>query len=604
MPLFAGSGGRARKLATAIDKSNAVIEFAPDGTIRRANKPFLLLMKYDLSEIVGKHHSMFVDRDEASSPEYKRFWTDLAGGAYKSSEFRRFAKGGAEVWLQATYNPTYGPLGTVDGVVKFATDITERKRETAGAASRLGAIDRSLAVIEFDLDGTIRHANANFLRALGGYDLEEIRGRRHAIFVDPDEAAAEPYRRFWSDLRQGRHMTGEFRRIGKDGQEVWIQGSYNPILDATGRPVGVVKYAFDITDVVLARREAERLALIATHSDVAILITDGEGLTEYVNAGFSRLTGYSLEDIRGRKPGALLQGELTDPETVARIRENIASARPFYEEILNYTRTGEPHWISLAINPVKGRDGRVDRFVSVQTEITRTKLRALEFEACMGAIGSVNAIVEWSADGAFRSANAALANGGGVPAPLREVLGAAASDELLRSGAIRREFGWPSRRGAPLWFDAVFFTTRDVHGEIEKVMMVGADVSARRATVDHSMRSLDGVLAAADEIDTLVGALFELARRSDLLALNALIEAAHAGDRGAGFGVVAGEVRKLADQSTIESRRIAGLAARSREHAAELAERLGALGRSGDDAGSAPEADRPAPPEMRLAPAA
>lgn len=232
----------------AIQRSQAVIEFELDGTIITANELFLKTLGYTLEEVKGQRHSMFVDEATRSSAEYRDHWQRLNQGDFVSGEFRRFAKGGHEIYIQGIYSPILDKNGKPFKIVKFATDVTEANRRNADFKGQVAAIGRVQAVAEFGLDGTITNANDNFLKAMG-YRLDEIQGKHHSLFVDSSHAASSEYRQFWLDLAAGREHTGRFRRIGKGGQEVWIQGSYFPILDYAGRPVKVVKYATDITQL-------------------------------------------------------------------------------------------------------------------------------------------------------------------------------------------------------------------------------------------------------------------------------------------------------------------------------------------------------------------
>lgn len=240
----------------ALMKSQAVIEFKPDGTIITANENFTGAMGYALEEIVGQHHSMFVDPDYVESQEYADFWADLAQGQFQLAEYKRFGKGGKEVWIQASYNPVLDRKGNVIKVVKFATDITAQKLQNADLQGQLSAIGTLQAVIEFELDGTIIKANDNFLAAVG-YTLDEIVGKHHSIFVEPSERESAEYATFWSSLAKGEFQTKEFKRIGKAGNEIWIQASYNPIRDMNGKPFKVVKYATDITALVTDRQRRQ-----------------------------------------------------------------------------------------------------------------------------------------------------------------------------------------------------------------------------------------------------------------------------------------------------------------------------------------------------------
>lgn len=283
----------------AIDRSQAVIEFDLDGTIRTANQNFLSAMGYELRDVVGQHHRMFVEPAEAASPSYAAFWQDLRSGQFKSEQYRRLGKGGREIWIQASYNPILDESRKPTGVIKFATDITEQKQAAADAAGKLDALSRSQAVIEFNLSGEILTANDNFLNAMG-YRLPEIRGQHHRMFVEPGYAASNEYRDFWAALGRGEFQAAEYLRRGKGGKEIWIQATYNPILDADGKPIKVVKFATDIT----ARKQAvnvikEKLQQLANGNLEATIDASFPGdldeLRDALNLTIEQLTGLVQE---------------------------------------------------------------------------------------------------------------------------------------------------------------------------------------------------------------------------------------------------------------------------------------------------------------------
>ncbi len=242
----------------AISRAQAVIEFTLDGTIVTANENFLSTVGYTLEEIKGKHHSMFVEEAYRTSSEYKEFWAKLNRGEFLSDEYKRFGKGKREIWIQASYNPIFDANGRPFKVVKFATDVTERKMISADLQGQIAAIGRSQAVIEFALDGTILRANDNFLRAMG-YTLDEIKGKHHGMFVEEVYRNSAEYKEFWVKLNRGEFFSDEYKRIGKGGRAIWIQASYNPVLDLNGKPMKVVKFATDITSQVELRRQTEIL---------------------------------------------------------------------------------------------------------------------------------------------------------------------------------------------------------------------------------------------------------------------------------------------------------------------------------------------------------
>ncbi len=242
----AQDGSDERAQLAALDKTMARIEFEVDGTIRHANRLFLDVLGYSLAEVKGRHHRMFVDPAFAASSDYERFWQELAAGKPQAAEFKRIGKGGKEVWIQASYNPIIDDRGNVYKVVKLAADVTDAKLRAADAEGQIAAVNKSQAVIEFKLDGTVTRANHNFLAVLG-YSEDEVVGRHHRMFVESSASSSADYTRFWEELNAGRFQAGEFKRIGKGGKVVWIQAAYNPILDQNGRPFKVVKFAYDIT---------------------------------------------------------------------------------------------------------------------------------------------------------------------------------------------------------------------------------------------------------------------------------------------------------------------------------------------------------------------
>ena len=220
-------GFDAKSVLQAISQSQAIIEFDLTGKILDANENFCKTLGYDLPEIAGRHHSMFVSPEEAASADYKGFWAALAAGTFQRQQYRRFGKGGREVWIEASYNPVMRN-GKPYKVVKFATDITAGKMQSADDCGKLLALSRAQAIIEFTPQGDIIRANDNFLAALG-YDLTDIAGRHHSMFCDPAYTASPEYKAFWENLRQGKFVTDQFMRIGKGGKRVFIQASYNPI---------------------------------------------------------------------------------------------------------------------------------------------------------------------------------------------------------------------------------------------------------------------------------------------------------------------------------------------------------------------------------------
>jgi methyl-accepting chemotaxis protein len=251
-------------LLDAIERSMAVIEFDLQGNVLRANDNFLQTMGYRAEQIEGQPHRMFCTPAFARSAEYGQWWSSLRSGQFQSGTFERVAGDGQSVWLEASYNPVRDATGQVIKVVKYAMDVTPRLQAESEANAKLEAIGRAMAVIEFNLDGTIITANTNFLQRMG-YSLAQIQGKHHRLFCTPEMASSSAYSDFWKRLNQGELFSGQFERIDKNGQTVWLEANYNPVYDASGRLCKVVKFASCVTARVQQHAADAKSAAQAYH---------------------------------------------------------------------------------------------------------------------------------------------------------------------------------------------------------------------------------------------------------------------------------------------------------------------------------------------------
>jgi methyl-accepting chemotaxis protein len=469
----------------ALHKSQAVIEFKLDGTILTANENFLRAMGYSLAEVQGQHHRMFIEPAEANSAGYREFWAKLNRGELQAAEFKRLAKGGREIWIEASYNPILDRNGKPAKVVKFATDITAKKINAMETAGKISAIGRSQAVIEFNLDGTIVTANENFLGAMG-YSLTEVAGQHHRMFVDPVEANSAAYREFWAKLNRGEYQAGEFKRFGKGAKEIWILASYNPILDETGKPFKVVKFATDITQQKLKNADLGG-QITAIGKSQAVIEFNMDGTIIRANDNFLKTLGYSLSEVQGKHHRLFV--EAAERESRAYEQFWVALNRGEYQagEFKRVGNGGKEVWIQASYNPILDLNGKPYKVVKYASDITKQAMIRMRAERARSLIESV----------------------------------AAGSEEMSASIQEISQTMVNSRKKAS-----------------EAVQQVeSADLQAQRLT--SAAQSMEGI---TELISNITGQI-------NLLALNATIESARAGEAGRGFAVVASEVKGLANQA-------------------------------------------------------
>jgi methyl-accepting chemotaxis protein len=488
---------------SALDKSQAVIEFSMDGTILAANDNFLQTVGYHLDEIVGQHHRIFMDKEEAQSPEYAHFWQQLNRGEFVSAEFKRMAKGNREIWIQASYNPIFDDDGKPAKVVKYATDITEQKMQAADFRGQIDAIGKSLAVIEFEPDGTIIHANENFLKALG-YSQAEVVGKHHRIFVEADYRNSPEYSRFWQELKNGVYSSGEYKRIAKDGSDVWIQASYNPILDLNGQTIKVVKYATDITQQKLLDAYYKG-QIDAIGKSQAVIEFDINGIIEDANENFLSALGYSLDEIKGQHHSLFVESGYKNSPEYKSFWHALSKGEFKAGEFKRLGKGGKVVWIQASYNPIVGLNGEVLKVVQYATDITSQKMLNANFQGQIEAIGKSQAVIEFNMDGTIIGANENFLSAMGYQ--LDEIKGHHHSlfiEAGVRETAEYKQF-WQSlnrgdfdsgeykrigKGGKEVWIQASYNPIMDANDKPFKVVKYATDVSARKYAVKEISQSL------------------------------------------------------------------------------------------------------------------
>ncbi|MBI5869170.1 MAG: PAS domain-containing protein, partial [candidate division Zixibacteria bacterium] len=318
---IAAKNSEVKGMTEAISRAQAVIEFQMDGTIIAANDNFLQCVGYRLDEITGRHHRMFCEPSYANSAEYQAFWAKLNRGEFDAGVYPRRRKNGQEVWVQASYNPILNTEGKAYKVVKYAMDVTAQKLAAIESEGILKAIDRGQAMVEFNMDGTMRNANASFLSVLG-YRLDEIKSRHYRLFCPPASASSGECVAFWQKLNRGESDAGLYQWLGKGGKECWLQATFNPILDLSGKPCKVVTFATDITAQKQAAADMERL--VAEAETVLSRIAESD-LTQEMTGTY----GGELERVKA-SVNAVVRNLI---QTIATVREVVESVSSGSEEI-------------------------------------------------------------------------------------------------------------------------------------------------------------------------------------------------------------------------------------------------------------------------------
>ena len=554
---------------------DAVVSIDENNNITFFNAAAEKLWGYTASEVMGRNVKMLVPRAiQANHDDYvnrnRRTGEDKIVGTSRDIELE--TKSGKKIWCNLSLSRV--KIADKISYTAFVKDISAEKEN----AER---IDQTLeqcidAVVTIDENNNVIFFN-RAAETLWAISREKVLGNNVKMLVPKGIQSQH------DSFVNANRNTGNDKIVGTsrdiqletfDGRVIWANLSLSKVQLAD--KIVYTAFVKDINAVKLQQEEFATLSLVANETDNSVIITGANGKIEYVNPGFSRLTGFAPEEVIGKIHGNVLQGKHTDPQTVARIRDNLQKRRAFYDEILNYDKQGKPYWISLAINPVFNQSGEVVKFISIQANIDETKRRALENDVRLEAINQSNIVMEFSPTGELTTANAmALSSSDAthtdelkrVIPSLRNYLSTENWDKLLQGSSIRTEFTIEVSQNQQVRLDVALSVVVNSEGDIDKLLMYGSDASERNAVISKTHGAMSQVL---DRIGSIIQTINGISDQTNLLALNAAIESARAGEAGRGFAVVAEEVRNLALRTTESAGEISSLIDETKDHVDQL----------------------------------
>ena len=571
-------------IAKAVDQSYGIVEFDLDGIILDANENFLDIVDYGLKQVKGKHHRIFVDKTYAKSRAYERFWQRLENGEVFSDIFKRQKSDGTVIYLQGHYSPVKDKNGTIHKVVKICTDVTERIQRQEVLNGITEAIETSYGLVQFNPDGTIIDANQNFLDIMG-YELDEVEGRHHEIFVREDYANSREYQLFWERLNSGKTFSDTFRRQAKNGDEVYLQGTYSPVMDEDGEITKIIKIAQNITERV---RQKELVTGItnAIDNSYGLIEFTSDGHILNANDNFLNIMGYTLNEIEGAHHKIFVDDQYANSQEYHDFWRRLENGETFSEDFTRLAKDGSKVHLLASYSPVLDEDGNVNKVIKIASDITDKVELQLTLEEISQDIsetlrqmaegdftsritaeyeGEFNAMKEsinQMADEVSKSISFVmsvvenLSSQGTELTSTSQSMEAAAEETTNQAQAVAA-----AAEQADANFQTISSATEQMSDSIEHIAgLVRNNSSMAEKALERSgdmNEIVKNLGSSSKEIGSVVKTITYIAQQTNLLALNATIEAARAGEAGKGFTVVANEVKELARQTTKSAEEIA-----------------------------------------------
>lgn len=505
----------------AINRSQAVIEFNLDGTVITANENFLKCTGYSLPEIQNQHHRMFCDPTYASSPAYTDFWAKLNRGEFLSDEYKRFGKNGKEVWILASYNPIFGKDGKPVKFVKFATDITNAKKELQ---VRTEIMNMTSIVSEADLRGDILNVNEKFLE-VSKYPREELIGKGHNTTRHPD-MPKEVFKEMWATIGRGKIFRGMVKNRAKDGTPYYVDAVIAPIMGDNGKPKKYLGVRYDITEAEIERQNMKGV-INAIDASYAYIEFDTEGNILTANKNFLGATGYSSTDeFKGKHHRMFCDPQYAMSAEYASFWPELKAGKAKSGIFKRVTKTGQDLWIQACYSPVTDEMGRVFKIVKLATDVTELQKTIIALESMAGGLAAsatqLTAVATQMADNAKKtSQDSEYATGISSEVASGVQIVATNTEEMVAS---IKEIARSANESAQMSRDTL-------------------------SNAQETNKTITKLGTSSQEIGNVIKVISSIAQQTNLLALNATIEAARAGDAGKGFAVVANEVKELAKQT-------------------------------------------------------
>lgn len=504
---------------SALEKINqefAIVKYSPSKNVLSVN--------YKAKRLLGKsdeftsYHSLYHDDDNLDDT-----WTKIYNKVpFSVKEAINPVNG--PLWVKSTYIPVSDKRGNLEFVYQIIEDQTSQHLALAEAQSKLDALDKSTAVIEFDLQGVILDANDAFLNVVG-YTREELIGQNHNSLVDFEYSKSREYENFWKILRSGRHHKGEYQRKDKNGNDVWISASYNPILDSAGRPCRVIKYANDIT-------KEKKLALDLRGKIEAINRSQAEieflpsGIILDANDNFLSVMGYSLDEIKDKHHSIFLTDQDKNSADYQVFWNHLRSGQFQSGEFRRLGKNGVDVWIQATYSPILDDSGKVVKIVKYATNITDQILERQSKSELNTMLDNV----------------------------LKDIM------EAIEASKGRTKDTSLNLQETASNIQAVAVGAEQIASSIKEITSQTSESSkVTEMAVNESQDTLSIVnklLESANKIGEVINLINDIANQTNLLALNATIEAARAGEQGKGFAVVAAEVKNLATQTSNATKEI------------------------------------------------